>query len=69
MTGYLNSSVLPHDMPANFTFDGASAGRFSTKLHINTGLSIASNLLAFYLIIRHSTRSIALYRWCLFDIC
>lgn len=48
--------------------DPALLEAFSLRLHVNTILSLAANLLAMYLIVFHSTRGIASYKWCLFDI-
>lgn len=41
---------------------------FSLRLHVNTAASVLANLFAFYLIVYHSSKSIAAYKWCLFNV-
>ncbi|KAH7715394.1 hypothetical protein AAVH_17228 [Aphelenchoides avenae] len=55
-------------IPKNFTFDADAAASFSQKMYACASISILANLVGFYLIVRHSPPSMALYRWCLLDI-
>ncbi|KAH7699211.1 hypothetical protein AAVH_33685, partial [Aphelenchoides avenae] len=53
---------------SNLTIHGDSAAWFGNSMHVCATFSIAMNVLAFYLVIRHSPPSLASYRWCLLDI-
>lgn len=52
----------------NLSINSHSVAWFGTSMHVCEAFSIAMNVLAFYLVIRHSPPSLASYRWCLLDI-
>lgn len=54
--------------PKNFTFDVVAAASFTQKMYACASVSILTNLVGFYLIVRHSPPSMTLYRWCLLDV-
>lgn len=55
-------------VPTGISLDEVEAQHYTWKLYGSAALSLCANLLAFYVILFHSPKSMALYRWCLLDI-
>lgn len=55
-------------MPSDLTFTDADVSAFRTKMFINGALAVVANVVAIYLIVFRSGRTLGPYKWFLLNI-